>query len=314
MFRRFVALCCVFLAVSVQAAEPSPSRQLADALLAAVGTAAVFDSAPVQKALADPAPFLGQAAAPRFERLLSEAGFRRWQPPRVWVLQSHHEGDVERWENIAPVLEGPARSRGLEMVGAIPLASAGEAIGFLLPGKPHPGLKGLLAAYEADVLVLLRGRNWIIWHADWERQGTLPATGLDMLPDVVAEVVASAQQWPEARGRALLQVDGASRLADFAAIQGALQILPGAQQVRLVRTEKNALWFAFAAPASDALQVALDGEPRLAAGSPNLAGLPRRVGEARRLACPLLIRRWVPENATKLPAVQAGSVQSAPSL
>lgn len=314
MFRCLFTLCCVCFAVFVQAAEPASSRQLADDLLAGVGTAAVFESPAVQKALADPAPFLGQAGAPRLERLLAEAGFRRWQPPRVWVLQARHEGDSEHWENIAPVLEESARSRGLLLTAVAPLPSASEAIAFLSPGKPHPGLRGLLAAYDADVLVLLQGRNWTVWHPDWERQGSLPASGLDILPDVVAEVVASAQQWPEARGRAVLQVEGVSGLADFALLQAGLQVLPGVQQLHLLRTDKGQVWFAFGAPTVDALPAALEGEPRLVAGAVSLAGLPRRVVEARRLVSPLLIRRWAPEKATKLPAPQAGSVQSAPSL
>lgn len=314
MFRCFLAFCCVCFAVSVPAAEPAPSRQLADDLLASVGTAAIFESPAVQKALADPAPFLGQAGAPRFDRLLAEAGFRRWLPPRVWVLQARHEGDSEHWENIAPVLEEAARRRGLLLAPAAPLPSASEAIAFLVPGKPHPGLRGLLAAYDADVLVLLQGRNWTVWHPDWERQGSLPATGLDLLPDLVAEIAASAQQWPEARGRAVLQVEGIAGLADFAALQAGLQVLPGLQQVHLLRAEKSRLWFAVASPASEALPAALEGDPRLVAASVSLAGLPRRVADARRLASPLLIRRWAPEKATKLPAPQAGSVQSAPSL
>jgi hypothetical protein len=314
MFRCFFSLCCVCVAVFAHAAEPLPSRQLADDLLASTGTAAVFESPAVQKALADPAPFLGQAGAPRFDRLLADAGFRRWQPPRVWVLQARHEGDSEHWENIAPVLEDAVRSRGFTLAAAAPLPSASEAIAFLSPGKPHPGLRGLLAAYDADVLVLLQGRSWTVWHADWERQGSLPASGLDLLPDLVAEVVASAQQWPEARGRAVLQVDGVAGLADFALLQAGLQILPGVQQVHLLRTDKSQVWFAFGTPAVDALPSALEGEPRLVAGPVSLGGLPRRVGEARRLASPLLIRRWAPEKATKLPAPQAGSVQSAPSL
>lgn len=311
MLRCFLSLCGVCFAVSLQAAEPAPSRQLADDLLASVGTAAVFESPAVQRALADPAPFLGQAGAPRFDRLLADAGFRRWLPPRVWVLQARHEGDSEHWENIAPVLEEAAHSRGFMLAPATPLPSASEAIAFLSPGKPHPGLRGLLAAYDADVLVLLQGRNWTVWHPDWERQGSLPATGLDLLPDLVAEVVASAQQWPEARGRAVLQVQGVAGLADFAMLQTALQAL---QQVDLMRTDKSQVWFAFAAPASEALPAALEAEPRLVAASVSLAGLPRRVAEARRLASPLLIRRWAPEKATKLPAPQAGSVQSSPSL
>lgn len=320
MSSRFLRLCpalfCLFLAtplsVPVQA-EESAARQLASSLLAATGTAAVFDQAVVQAALKDPAPFLGEAGAPRFDRLLAEAGLRRWQPQRIWLLQEIQEGagadKKVRWENAGALLQASAGLRAYQVVMAQPLPSALEAMTYLSPGKEHPGLRGLLAAYDADMLVLLRGRNWTAWHAGWSRQGVLPGTGTELLGDVLAEVAAGEQQWPEARGRSLLQVDGVAGLADFAGVQAALLALPGVQQLQLIRTEKGRAWFAWAAPTADLLAQALQEEPRLVATPAGTAGLPARINTACRLACQQLTRRWQVEAAKPSP-VPALSVQS----
>lgn len=306
-------LLCLFLSTGARAEEPA-ARQLATALLTTTGTAAVFDPAVVQAALKDPAPFLGEAGAPRFERLLAEAGLRRWQPPRVWLLQEVSEGEGDgkkvRWENAAALLQGTAGLRGYPVVMAQPLPSALEAMSYLSPGKEHPGLLGLLAAYDADMLVLLRGRNWTAWSANGSRQGVLAGAGTELLADVLAEVAAAEQQWPEARGRSVLQVDDLAGLADFAAVQAALLALPGVQQLQLIRAEKSRIWFAWAAPSAELMSQAMAGEPRLLAGNPAITGLPKRVADACRLACRQQLRRWQPESATKPPAAAALSVQS----
>lgn len=307
-------------------ADEAASRQLMAELLALTGTAAVFDSPRVQAAVADPMPFLGNAVTARRDRLLDEAGFRRWQPPRVWLLQARTEAGVEHWDSLAPVLGKAAQGRGYSLVDAAPLLNAEEAIAFLAPasgnvpasslapGKEHPGLAGLLAAYSADVLVVLRGKQWVLWHPDYRRQGLLPGAGLDLLPDVLAETVAAEQQWPEARGRAVVQVNGASRLADFAGVQAALQALPGAQQVQLIRVGPGQLWFALSAPQGQALALALDGELRLPSARQKPVALPSLVREAYRLACPLFMRLWRPDAAvTKLPGAPVSSVQLPPA-
>ncbi|HEX6592529.1 MAG TPA: hypothetical protein VF050_11065 [Moraxellaceae bacterium] len=308
MFRRLFFCLCLTAALPAAAAEIPPRQLLADNLLILGGTAAVFDSPAVQAALADPQPFLGEAGLPRFERLFAESGLRRWQPPRLWVLQWQGAAGQERWTNLLPALEREAERRGYRLVGAEPLPSAVESFGFLQPGRNHPGLRGLLAAYEADALVLIRGGSWTLWQPSGSRQGVLPE-GVALQADLLAEVAAAEQQWPEARDRAVIQVDGVSGLADFAGIQAALQALPGARQVQLLRAEPGRLWFALAAPAGDALQAALGAEPRLPAVKA-VTGLPPRLLQARRLGCPLLSRHW---QADALPNPPAPSVQSAPT-
>lgn len=320
MFPRFLRLVSVLLslflsiALSVPAqAEESAARQLASSLLAATGTAAVFDQAVVQAALKDPAPFLGEAGAPRFERLLSEAGLRRWQPQRIWLLQEIQEGAGAekklRWENAGALLQANAGLRVYTVVMAQPLPSALEAMSFLSPGTEHPGLRGLLAAYDADMLVLLRGRNWTAWHAGWSRQGVLPGTGMELLGDVLAEVAAGEQQWPEARGRHLLQVEGVPGLTDFAGVQAALLALPGIQQLQLIRAEKGRVWFTWAAPTAELLAQAMQEEPRLVLTPAVATGLPARINTACRLACQQLTRRWQADAAKPSSALPL-SVQS----
>lgn len=302
------------------AARPSsgePSTELMAELLASTGTAAIFDSPLVQVAVADPAPFLGAAAKLRYERLLSEAGFRRWQPPRVWILQARSEArteaGVEHWDNLAPELRAAAQVRGYSLVEATPLPSTEAAIAFLSPGKEHPGLSELLAAYDADVMVLVRGRQWVLWHPDYSRHGTLPGAALSLLPDILAESLAAVQQWPEARGRALVQVRGVNRLADFAGAEAVLQALPGVQQLQLMRVEPGNVWFALSAPQGQVLKQALDGELRLPAARQKVLTLPSRVREAYWLVSPLFLRLWQPEAApTKLPETPATSVQLPP--
>ncbi len=296
-------------ALSPAMAEEAAGRQLAQGLLMATGTASAFATPAVQAALKDPQPFLGAAGAARFDRLLADAGLRRWQPPRVWLLQEKMEGAARRWENAAMLIQANAAARGYPAVPARPLPSAVEAINFLTPGQVHPGLRGLLAAYEADMLVLLRGRHWTVWQAGGARQGVLPPGGDELLADVIAELAAASQQWPEARGRNLVQVNAVAGLKDFASVQGALAALPGVQQLQLVRAEKDRVWFAFAAPAPEQMGLAMDEEPRLLASPVRAADLPRRVVEACSLVCLQQVRLWRPE-AVKPPAATAVSVQS----
>lgn len=310
-FLRLTSLLGLVLLGLPAAAQEPDDQQLAQALLMATGTASAFALPVVQDALRDPQPFLGTAGAARFDRLLADAGLRRWQPPRVWVLQEKTEGDVRRWENAARLIQSNALARGYDVVTANPLPSAVEAINFLTPGKEHPGLRGLLAAYESDVLVLLRGRQWTLWQAGAASQGELPAMGQEWLADVIAEVLAGRQQWPEAKGRPLVQFGGIAGLAHFAAVQGTLAALPGVQQLQLVRAEKDRLWFAYAAPGAGQMALAMDADPRLSASPlPNGLLLPRVV-EACRLACLQQVRQWQPELA-KPPAAPALSVQSPP--
>lgn len=312
MLRRFSAVLFIFSTALAQAAE-APARQLAAELLAQTGTAAVFDSPQVQAALADPEPFLGPAAAPRRDRLLDEAGFRQWRPPRVWLLQSRREGDVEHWENIASLHEVEAGVRGYRLLNDPPLPAAEQAVSLLVPGQPHPGLPELLKAYGADALVLVRGQDWGLWAPGVALQGTVPAAG-DLLPDVLAEALAALQQWPEAVGRVVVQVNGIRNLADFAQVQSALQALPGARQVQLVRLDRLRAWFALSAPGLGPLTVALEGEPRLpAAVKPMRPGLLPRAVEAQRLASPLLVRQWTPDAAPK-PSAPAGAPLQSPPL
>lgn len=307
MFRRLIVLCFLLQPFSGQAADPA-GRELALELLARTGTAAVFGSAAVQVAVADPRPFLGDAGKLRRQRLLEESGFREWQPPRVWVLQARREGAVEHWVSMAP--PPAARARGLRFVSSPPLPAAEQAIAFLAPGQPSAALASLLGAYEADALVLLRGNHWSLWIGNRALQGVLPA-GTDLLPEVLAETLASLQQWPEAAGRAVVKVERVGGVVDMAGVLGALQALPGVRQPQLMRASHDSLWFAVAAPAAGALLALLDGEPRLPAAAPAavMPGLPTATVEAWRLASPLLQRQWRPE-AAQPPADGPAPVQS----
>ena len=309
MFCRLIALCLLLQPLSGQAADPA-GRELAVELLARTGTAAVFGAGAVQAAVADPQPFLGDAGKLRRQRLLEEAGFREWQPPRVWVLQARREGAVEHWVNVAP--PPAARARGLRFVSSLPLPAAEQAIAFFAPGQPSAALAALLAAYEADALVLLRGNDWSLWIGNRALQGVLPA-GSDLLPEVLAETLAFLQQWPEAAGRAVVKVEGVGGVVDMAGVLGALQALPGVRQPQLMRATRDSLWFAVADPAAGALLPLLDGESRLPADATEAVtpGLPAAVVEAWRLASPLLQRQWRPE-AAQPPADGPAPVQSPP--
>lgn len=312
MPRRLTALLLLLLPLSLPAAE-APSRELAAELVARTGTVAVLAQPRVQAALADPGPFQGEAGTPRRQRLLEEAGFREWLSPRVWVLEAVREGDQEHWRPVGPAWASRAAQRGYRVVQALPLPAAEQAVGFLVPGQPSQALVELLGAYGADVLVLLRGREWALWSATEAQRGLAPA-GTDLLPDLLAETLAARQQWPEAGGRAVVEVDGVRGIGDVVAVQAALQALPALRQVQLVRASRERLWFAVAAPAAPELSVALEPELRLpAAGTlPGGVGLSTAAREAFRLACPLLSRQWKPD-AVPPPVPEAGTLQS-PSM
>jgi hypothetical protein len=311
MLRRSLSLFLLLASGALQAADPS-SRQLAAELLVLTGTAAVFDSPQVHAALADPVPFLGPASNPRRERLLEEAGFRRWQPLRVWLLQSRREGEVRHWDNVASLYEANARSRGYHLLNTKPLPSAEEAVSLLQPGKAHPGLPAVLAAYGADVLVLVDGQAWGLWAPHATRQGALPAPAA-MFPDVLAETMASLQQWPEAGERVVVQVTDIDSFPDLAQVQSVLQSLPGVRQVQVVRVDRRQAWFALASPARNALALALDEEARLPAAVKAVnPTVPTRAFEARLLASPLLVRQWLPDEPARQSPAGGAPVQSPP--
>jgi hypothetical protein len=312
MLRRFLLIFCVLLPGLAKAAD-APSRPLPQELLALAGTAAIFDSAKVQAALADPQPFLGDAGRERRLNLLQEAGLKAWQPPRVWLLQSRKDGDVEHWDNVGQFYAVQAQARGYSFLNVVPLPGAEQAIGLLQPGKSDPALAALLAAYGADALVLIRGQEWSLWTGAQARQGQVPGQR-DMLPDVLAESLAALQQWPEAGGQPVVQVQGVGGLAEFAAVQTALAALPGVQQLRLIRVEPRQVWFTLAAPSGDALSLALDGDARLpaSAAAHGSVALPVNVLYGERLACPLMRRQWLPEAGMALSGTEAAPVQSAP--
>lgn len=293
----FSLMMSMAITATARAAEPV-ARPLAERLLLAAGTAAVFDSPEVQAALASPQPYLADGAEACIEALLARSGFRQWQPPRVWFLQAQtpDQESGARWVNMASRLEPTARSRGLLPSLLAPLPSANEALAFLVPGQPHPGLPGLLSAYEADVLVLLKGDEWTLWGLPVVQSGRLPPGRTDLLPDVIAEVVAAAQQWPMAQGWNVVRVHGVAGLADFAGVQSALQALPGARQARLLRVSPDRLVFSVPPSAAGGMQAALMNEPRLPAQRMVMPGLPPRVAEAQWLAGTVMSRLWLAEN------------------
>lgn len=292
------------------AIEP-PARQLAHELLTMSGTAAVLDSPKARAALGDPMPFLGETGLLRRERLLEEAGLRRWQPPRLWLLQARREGEVERWQNVAAQFQAGAAARGYTLTDTVPLPAAEQAISLLAPGTSPVGLASLLGAYGADALVLIRGEDWSLWTPRVSLQGRLAPHQGALLPQVLAEVMAGLQQWPEAPGQSVVEVSGVQEFADQAGVQQAFQAIPGLRQARLIRVGKGRAWYAVAAPGREALGLALDGEPRLppeASSKPSIA-FPG-MAEARQLASPLLRREWKPAEAPQLPEGQVPPLQS----
>jgi hypothetical protein len=314
MSRRLLPLLFLLLSLSpeLRAVEP-PARQLAAELLAMTGTAAVLDSPRGRAALADPMPFLGEAGRLRRARLLEETGLRQWVPPRVWLLQARREGDVERWQSMAAQLQAAAGERGYTLVDTAPLPAAEQAISLLPPGTIPAGLASLLGAYGADAIVLVRGDGWSLWTPGLALQGRLAPRHASLLPQVLAEIMAGLQQWPEAAGQPVVEVAGVSDFASQAGVLQALQAIPALRQARLVRVEKERATYTVPETLPDVLSVALDSEPRLPAVVAARSGLmPMGAEEARQLACPLLRREWTPEAAPRLPEGQAAPVQSPP--
>lgn len=290
---RFLRYFVIFFVMvgGVRAAEPTPVQSLADSLLRLSGTVAVFDSPAVQAALTSPKRFLSE---PRLqERLVQEAGLKLWQPPRIWLLQERIKDGQPVWQNVANTV-GSSTSRGLRFSLLAPLPSADEAIHLLQPQQVNVGLAGLLAAYEADVLVLLKGESWTVWGLPFVISGTLPSDQREALGDVLAEVLASAQQWPMARGWNVISVYGATSFGDFASVQSALQALPEVSQLQLIQAAPDRLFFAVANPLSAAFDDGMKAEPRLPALG-HVAGLPDRLWQAQRLAGVIGARLWQPE-------------------
>lgn len=310
MPRRLIAVLFLFLPLSLPAAE-APGRELGAELLVRTGTLAVLANPRVQAALADPRPFMGEAGAPRRLRLLDEAGFREWQGLRLWVLEWRKEGETEAWRPVSATWAPRMAARGCALVSAVPLPAAVQAMGFLVPGQPAPSLAAVLAAYGADVLVLVKGGDWSLWSAAQAQKGSLPP-GSDALPEVLAETLAAAWQWPEAAGRTVLQVEGVTDSAGLAGVLAAVQALPGARQPQLVRATRERAWIALAAPAPEALATALEVEPRLPAAAARVPGQSAAAQAALRQASPLLLRQWRPDLAPPPPAPEASTLQSPP--
>lgn len=296
MPRRLLALFVLLLPLPAPAADTA-GRDLVAALLAGAGTAAVFAAPSVQAALADPHPFAGDPGQARRARLLDEAGFRPWQPPRAWVLEARREAETEHWTPVAPGVAARAEARGYRFAATEPSAETGRLLTALQAGQPAPGLEALLALAPADALVLVRGREWALWSRDQVLRGSMAQAA--QLPELVAEALAVPQQWPAAAGRAVLQVEGVKDIADLAAVRGALQALPAFKGLQLLRASPGRVWFALPAePAT--LATALEAEPRLPALAPPalLPGQPATALQALRQLSPLLLRRWEPVVAT----------------
>lgn len=292
MPRRLLVLLALLLPLPAMAADTA-GRDLAASLLSVTGTAAVFAAPAVQAALADPHPFAGEPGRARRERLVGEAGFRAWVPPRAWVLEARREGESEHWGLVAPALAARAEARGYRFVGGTPDAESESLLSRLVPGQPAPGLEALLALAGADALVLVRGREWALWSPSLALRGSLGQPAL--LPELVAEALATAQQWPAAGGRSVLQVEGVTGMADLAALRASLQAIPGFKGMQLLRATSGCVWFVVPLDPA-ALAAALEAEPRLAVQAPpgSLPGQPAATLQAVRLLSPLVIRRWQP--------------------
>lgn len=298
MLRHLIPL--VFLLPTLPLPAAEPAGDLVATLLVGTGTAAVFAAPAVRAALADPHPFLGEPAKPRRQRLLDEAGFRPWVAPRAWVLESRRDGEAEHWLPAPATMAARAQSRGYQFVAAVPEEAAAPLLAGLLAGQPAPpALEGLLASQAVDVLVLVRGREWGLWSHSLALRGSLGQPAL--LPEVIAEALASVQQWPAAAGRTVLQVEAVGGIIDLAGVRAALQALPGLRQPQLLRVRPDRVWFAVAVEPA-AVAIALEAEPRLPALAvpSTLPGQPAATLQALRQVSPLLLRQWQP--AATLPS------------
>lgn len=290
----------------LQADEGADGRRLASSMLALAGTSAVFDSTAVQKALLDPMPWIS-----RPERLVALSGLRAWQSPRVLLLREE-EG---RWVNMAglPEVRNAANRRGMILSPKDPSPEFAPLLG-TLTSSGNASIPGLLAAHEADVLVLATNSRWRLWSALAFREGVIPGAGADtspaMLPVALAESLAADQQWPEAAGRAVLRVENVQDLKAVLAVQGALQGLAGVRQVQLIRVQRGEAWFTAQGKGTGFWAGALGAEPRIPIVSP-LPGIEPLLREAGALTSPLVFCRWEPDvMALSLPVQPLPPVQS----
>lgn len=275
-------------------ASSSASLELANRVLLSAGTAAVFEQPVVQAALANPAAYLSDNVDNRVKGLLDQAGYKEWHSPRVWLLQAAEKEGKTQWVNVADQVE-PVQFRGLRFSRLAPAPTAFDVLNVLAAGKDNSALGSLLNTYEADVLVLLKkGREWTVLGLPFPQQGQLPQGHLDILPDMLAEVMASAWHWPMAAGRTLVPVYGVNNIADFANVQRALQSVAGVRQLKLVQITPDHLLFAVSAPDPQSLDTALSADARFAMMKQQ-AGLPERLVKARLLAGILAARLWQPD-------------------
>jgi len=286
----------------LQADDRVDGQRLAATLLALTGTSAVFDSTTVQQALLDPMPWLS-----RPERLVALSGLRAWSSPRVWLLRE----EDGRWVNMAglpDVLNGAAQY-GLILSPIVPLPETASFLGGLTPAG-SPSLAGLLAAHQADVLVVARNNRWQLWSALSFREGAIPDADTGSLPGVLAASLAVGQQWPEAAGRAVLRVENVPDLKAVLAVQAALQGLTGVRQVQLIRVQHQEAWFTAQGAGAEVWGHALGAEPRLSIMRPlpGIESLLRSVGAP---PSPLVSCRWEPDTmAPLLPVEPVTPVQS----
>lgn len=290
----------------LQADERDDGQRLASALLALTGTSAVFDSTAVQKALLDPMPWVS-----RPERLVALSGLRAWVSPKVLMLRE----EDGHWVNMAglPEVRSAANRRGLFLSPRDPSPDAAPLLAALTPSG-NASLPGLLAAHEADVLVLATNNRWRLWSALAFREGVIPDADADtspaLLPVALAESLAADQQWPEAVGRAVLRVENVPDLKAVLAVQGALQGLTGVRQVQLIRVQRGEAWFTAQGNGAGFWAGALGAEPRISIVRP-LLGVEPLLREAGAQTSPLVFCRWEPDAmALSLPVQPLPPVQS----
>lgn len=289
----------------LQADDRVDGQRLAATLLALTGTSAVFDSTTVQQALLDPMPWLS-----RPERLVALSGLHAWSSPRVWLLRE----EDGHWVNMAglPEVRNGAAQRGL-LLSPVELSPDAVSLASGLWGQAPAGsaaLPGMLAAHQADVLVLVRNRHWRLWGASSFREGELPDADIGHFPGVLAERLAAEQQWPEAADRAVLRVENVPDLKALLAVQAALQGLTGVRQVQLIRVQHQEAWFTAQNHGGDVWRQALGAEPRLPIMRP-LPGVEAVLGDVSVQLSPLVSCRWEPDAMTlPLPVQAVTPVQS----
>lgn len=305
MLALWLLLSSVAFAETAGEADAGQRVTLANLLLQQSGTASVFDSQAIQRALADPAMLRASFGrgfdGKRVQGVLREAGFRVWaERPRLWVLEQTPDG-FQPLAGQAAFAE-QAAFRGLPVSGASASADR-ESIQSLLAGGPEVGLPALLEARQADALVWVKtAANAVEWQFiqpghrlkgrfqtrdDWQA----------LLPHVLAEVLAAGFQWPEAYGRPLLRVSGVDSLQQFAAVQQALQRIDGLQNVSLVRLDGSRAYFAVDPMPAEAFRAAVAKEPRLLADAPVVEAQAGLIQQGLRFGSPLLTRAWAAQPA-----------------